>query len=95
MGFSRETFIVWKLIVTYAIKNEINEANAKYHQCNSHLSLKLFNQLSNKYQAIGHAIILAMMINFEISFDNKRMIEDADAPNTFRIPISLIFCCAK
>src|SRR4051812_6459415 len=46
------------------------------------------------YQAIGVAIIIAMMTSLIKSIDNKPTMLLTSAPNTFRIPISFVRNCA-
>jgi hypothetical protein len=51
---------------------------------------KSCNHSFMKYHASGDAMINAIITSFKKSLDNKLMMFEIEAPNTFRIPISFV-----
>ena len=73
-----------------ATDNAIIPANAKIHQLMSILYAYTFSHLFIAYHAKGVAISIEINTNLMKSFDNKATMLVTSAPNTLRIPISLV-----
>src|SRR4249920_1319510 len=91
-GLASAAFTAWKLMVSKATRAANRPATAKIHHGIPVRYAKSFSQLCMAYQAIGNAITAAIATNFKKSFDNNCTMLLVFAPNTFRMPISLIRC---
>ena len=89
-GFAIAALIAWTLTVSIAMNNATVPATAKTHQ---RILVRYAKSCSHRFitnHAIGDATRTANIINFKKSFDSIDVIFNTDAPNTFRIPISLV-----
>ena len=82
--------IAWKLIVASAITTASKPAAKNIHQLILMRYAKSLSQLFIKYQATGDAITKATITSLMKSFESNNTILDIDAPNTLRMPISLV-----
>ncbi len=84
--------MAWILTVTSAIHAAIKPATIKIHQLIDIRYAKSANHVCMAYHAIGKAISDAMITSFRKSFDKSITIVPTLAPNTLRMPISLMRC---
>src|SRR4051794_37158092 len=78
------------LTVINAMRTETAPAIINIHVLIFILYSKSCNHLFIKYQASGDAMINASTTSFKKSLLMRLIIPDTDAPNTLRIPISLV-----
>ena len=93
-GLANAAFMALYPTVIQAIRTEPAIATIKNQMLNGMRYTKLFNQLCIIYQATGTAIKKEMMIKMVNSFENSCSRLVIDAPNTFRMPTSFVFCTA-
>lgn len=89
-GFIKAARMLWKLTVSRAIPVASAPARANIHQAISILYGKSASHFSMTYQAAGEAITKAMSTNRTKSAENKLTMLTVVAPNTFRMPTSLV-----
>src|SRR5678815_2626850 len=80
------------LIVSNATKNVLAHASTMIHTENGARYAKLCNQRLTKYHATGEAMKNEIITSFKKSFDKSDTMPAVLAPNTLRMPISLIRC---
>src|SRR4051812_4812949 len=80
------------LMVKKAIKKAVIHADRIIHIENGALYAKPSSQSLIKYQATGDAIKKEITTNIRKSFDSSVTIPALLAPNTLRMPISLVRC---
>lgn len=92
IGLAWAALIARALTVNSAMIMAITPAMTKIHQCTSILYTKPSSHFCIINQAIGEAITVDKSTSFKKSADSIATIRVTDAPNTLRIPISLIRC---
>src|SRR4051812_8898443 len=93
-GFVMATLIAWKLIVTMAMINAATPADIKMNGLMLIRYAKSCNHLLAAHHATGDTMTMAITISNTKSFDTSEATCKTDAPNTLRIPISLVRCFA-
>src|SRR5690606_28799747 len=93
-GLAVAAFIDCPLTVIRAIATAISPARANIHHFIYILYAKPSSHEFMLHQAIGEAMRMAINTGFIKSFDKRVTIPPVEAPNTLRMPISLIRCSA-
>src|SRR3954453_19129869 len=79
-------------MVSRAIKNVLAQASTMIQIEKGVRYAKLCSQPFTKYHAMGEAMKNEITTSFKKSFDKSDTMPDVLAPNTLRIPISLMRC---